>query len=201
MIGYMIAILLGLAFVGFMILMIPSPIVRVALQNCNRRDGSRSRKRTVSELKQFGNYLASFLVLVLFAAGTAGGSLVAVHQYIIPIPIVVDVLRAFDIDRAVWEAKLEEGGPADISAKYESWGLQNGYSIDHLRFWEESLWKGWCFFAVCGLLCVWFLGWFVGRCHVVATASYSQGVWKRRSIYAELDFANRKCHSKDHGKH
>ena len=203
MIGYMIAIILGLTFFGFIILIVPGSMVRAALQNCIRRDGSRSVKRTVSELKQLGDYLASLLVVVLIVAGTAGVAVVVVNRYLVPVPIVADVMSAFDIDPAVWEAKLEDrGGPADIGAKYESWGLQNGYSLDHLQVWEEVLWKGWFFFAVCGILLMGFLCWFVGKCYVVGTARYSEGVWKRRLIYTKLDFANRvKCHSKGFRRH
>ena len=203
MIGYMIAIILGLTFFGFIILIVPGSMVRAALQNCIRRDGSRSVKRTVSELKQLGDSLASLLVVVLIVAGTAGVAVVVVNRYLVPVPIVADVMGAFDIDPAVWEAKLEDrGGPADIGAKYESWGLQNGYSLDHLQVWEEVLWKGWFFFAVCGILLMGFLCWFVGKCYVVGTARYSEGVWKRRLIYTKLDFANRvKCHSKGFRRH
>jgi hypothetical protein len=201
--GYLIAIILGLAFVGFISVIVPGSIVRMALQNCTRRDGSRSRKRTVSELMQLGDYLASLLVVVLIAVGAAGVALVGVNRYIVPVPIVMDVLRAFDIDPAVWEAKLEDGGrPAGIGAKYESWGLQNGYSLDHLRTWEEILWKGWFLFAVGAILLMGFLCWFVGKCYVVGTARYSEGVWKRRLIYTKLDVANRDSgHSKSYRRH
>jgi hypothetical protein len=201
--GYLIAIILGLAFVGFISVIVPGSIVRMALQNCTRRDGSRSRKRTVSELKQLGDYLAALLVVVLIAVGTVGVALVGVNRYIVPVPIVMDVLSAFDLDPAEWKAELEGGGgPAGIGAKYESWGLQNGYSLDHLRTWEEILWKGWFFFAVGAILLMGFLCWFVGKCYVVGTARYSEGVWKRRLIYTKLDVANReKSHSKSFRRH
>ena len=60
-----------------------------------------------------------------------------------PIPIVVKIFSAFDIDPVSWEENIEIGVFGDIGAEYEQWSKSKDFSPVMARFWQEFLWNNW----------------------------------------------------------
>lgn len=176
---------------GLFVLLMPTRVFRTAWANCSRRDGSWSRRRARSEAKHVTDFLGSVL-FVLAAVVTATGTVVIViHSYIVPIPIIVDILGAYDPDPVAWEANIEKGELGDVGARYENWGADHGLSDQSLRFWQEYLWQHWLALLIIGFIVGTCFYWLFAKFYVRAAVKYGQGVLKRKRAYAEWDAHHR----------
>lgn len=113
------------------------------LQNCFRLDKSISWERIKKEIRRFSQFvLKVFIIIVCYILFNAT-LLLLCHEYIVPIPIVVKIFSAFNIDPVVWEENIEIGVFGDIGMEYEQWSKAKGFSPEIGRFWQEFLWNYW----------------------------------------------------------
>ena len=162
-------------------------LFRSILRNCVQLDGSISSKRAWWEITRLFKLGAVLLIIPLSFIGVNGLAVYGVHNYIVPIPMAVDILSVFDIDPEVWENSIENEELGDVGAQYEEWSQKQGFSPQSARFWQETLWYNW---LLLGLFTLYLLGsfyfWVVKLCSAVII-DHKKGLFRRKEIYYEID--------------
>lgn len=138
------AILIFMLFFTCTILVFLDKITfHTVLQNCFRPDKSISWERIKKEIRRFFQFILKvFIIMVCFIVFNAT-LLTLCHEYIVPIPIVVKIFSAFDINPVVWEENIEIGVFGDVGAEYEQWSKSKDFGPVTARFWQEFLWNNW----------------------------------------------------------
>lgn len=176
-----IPILLLLLAAGGGIVAALFPYRTVALARANARGPDRTRDigQAKVELRHFGQFLADALLVPLSLAVFLGTALLALHLWVIPLPLAADILGAYAFDPIAWEYAIEHEGLGDTGATYEAWGHSQGYSAERSRFFQEFLWRNWAFVLLLGLVGGGFMVWFVFRYYLRAVEVYHKGVVDR----------------------
>lgn len=173
--------------------MVPWQVVRLALQNCIRLDGSTSWRRVRRETIRLMRLVAGLLVMPVLAAVLVGSVVAVIHSYIVPLPVVHDVFRAYHSDPLVWEDNIEIGSLGDVGEDYEQWSQRKGFSPETARFWQELLWHNWMPAAIFALLIAVVLLWLFARYYVSLVRHYQKGIVQRRRMYDCRDHAPREA--------
>ena len=113
------------------------------LKNCFRSDKSISWDRFKKEIGRFSQFVLKIFIIIVYYIVFNATLLTLCHEFIVPVPIVVKIFSAFNIDPAVWEENIEIGVFGDIGAEYEQWSKAKGFSPEIGRFWQEFLWDYW----------------------------------------------------------
>jgi hypothetical protein len=116
---------------------------QTVFQNCFRPDKSISWERIKIEIRRFSRFVLKVFIIIICYIVFNAILLTLSHEYIVPIPIVVKIFSAFNIDRVAWEENIEIGVFGDIGAEYEQWSKAKGFSPETGRFWQEFLWNYW----------------------------------------------------------
>ncbi|MDX1438442.1 MAG: hypothetical protein R3284_00930, partial [Rubricoccaceae bacterium] len=173
--------------VAGVLLLLPYPAFREAYANGRRADGSQSSARRKRERKHFSEFAAFILLVPLIVVSVVGSSLIVVHEYIAPVPLLLDVMGAYRVDAEAWERAIEHEELGDVGATYEEWSARRGFRAGTARFWQEVLWDNW---PTILLLVVFGGGVFylaVSKLFIKASATYQQGVFNRSEEYRLLD--------------
>ena len=185
---WVFAALAGLAVVAIAA-SIPYYLFRIALQNRFRLDGTVSRRRTWREVRHLLDFLGGLLLVPFFVVVLMGGSLVLVHHYVIPVPLVADLALMFSPDPAVMEARTETGRLGDVGLIYGEWSERQGFSAERAYTWRKFLKRNALLLALGAALFSAFCYWFVTRYYFAAVVAYQQDVFRRRQRYHRRDRA------------
>ena len=148
-----------------------------------------SRKRTWREVRHLGDFLGGLLLVPFFVAVLAGGALVLVHYYVIPVPLVADLALMFSPDPAVMERRTEAGRLGDVGLIYGAWSEGRGFSAERAYTWRKLLKQNGLALALLAVLFGAALYWFVTRYYFAAVAAYQEDVFRRRKRYHQRDRA------------
>jgi hypothetical protein len=118
-------------------------VFHTVLQNCFRSDNNISWARTKKEIRRFFQFVLKIVIIIVLYTVFNATLLFLCHEYIVPIPIVVKIFSACDIDPVVWEDNIEIGILGDIGEEYEEWSRKKGFSPETSRFFQEFLWNYW----------------------------------------------------------
>ncbi len=162
-------------------------LFRSTLRNCVRLDGSISSKRTWGEITRLFKLGVVLLIIPLSFVAVNGMVIYFVHNYIIPIPIATNIFSVFDIDPVVWENSIENEALGDVGAQYEEWSQRKGFSPQSARFWQETLWSNWVFFALFTLYLVGTFYFLVVKMCSAVIIYQKKGLSRRREIYYNMD--------------
>ncbi len=176
-----------LVIAGTLAFTLPKQVIRTALSNCRRSDGTWSRKRAVTEIKEVTDISGGLLLALVASFVMTIGPLLLIHITIVPIPMVLDIFGAFDVNPVQWEAGIETGNLGDVGTQYEMWGQQRGYSEEKLRFWQEFLWRSWPVLLALAAVFTGLFYWFVSRFYLSAAAHYGRRIVKRCRYYQMHD--------------
>lgn len=166
---------------------LPFRVFAVARRNARRMDGSFSTYRLRTEAKHIGSLFGEFLLVVIAAVSVFGIILMTIHEYIVPLPMVADMLSQFHLNPERWEYNIEHGDLGDMGAHYEAWSRRRGFSDSSARFWQEFLWVQWLGLAVIGLTLLYYFGRFLVHFYGTALVTYAHGVLKRNKAYTRRD--------------
>lgn len=118
-------------------------VFRTVLQNCFRSDKNISWNRTKKEIKRLFQFVFKILIIIILYIILNAGFLFLCHRYIVPIPTVIKIFSAFDVDSVVWEKNIEIGLYGDVGEEYERWSKEQNFNPQTARFWQEFLWNYW----------------------------------------------------------
>ena len=176
-----------IAFIVFpvagVLLLLPYPSFRTALGNCERADGTQSRARTKRERKHAADFAARILLVPIIVVAVVGTSLIVVHEFVAPIPLLLDVMETYEVNSEAWERAIEHEELGDVGARYEEWSSRRGFEANTARFWQETLWNNWM--TLLALLVggggVFYVA--VSKFFVGASVAYQRGVGARAEEY------------------
>lgn len=174
-----VVLLLLVTGVGALVALFPYRTVALARARTRRSDGTRNREQAKVELRHFGHFLADALLVPLSLTVVLGAALLAVHLWVIPLPLAADILGAYAFDPVAWEHAIEQEDLGDTGVTYESWGASQGYSEERVRFFQEFLWRNWAFVLLGGLVGGVLVVGFTFRYYLKAVEAYHQGVVTR----------------------
>lgn len=166
---------------------LPYRVFYVATRNVTRLDGTFSKGRLQREVRYATSLLGEFLLLVIIVVSISGFILLVIHEYIVPLPMVADMLSQFDLDPVQWEYNIEHGELGDMGAKYEAWSRSRGFSESSARFWQEFLWMQWIALAAIGSFLAYTGGRFLLHFYGTALVKYAHGVLSRNKAYRRRD--------------
>lgn len=178
----------ALAFVVIIVVgVLPYHVFRVASRNVYRIDGTLSYGRCRREVRHLTSLLGQMLVLVTTGLGSVVFGLVVVDQYVVPLPMVSEMVSQFDSNPVQWEYNIEHGIYGDLGEQYEAWSHSRGFSTSSARFWQEFLWLQWGAIAIVGMVLI-FRGFrFLARWHNAAVLAYARKVLARSKEYQVRD--------------
>jgi len=169
------------------LLLLPYPSFRTAMGNCAWTDGTQSQARTKRERKHAVDFVAHVLLVPIIVVAVVGTSLIVVHEFISPIPLLLDVMGAYQVDSEAWEHAIEHEELGDVGARYEEWSGRSGFEADTARYWQEALWNNWM--TLLALLVagggVFYVA--VSKIFIGASAAYQRGVRARAEEYRMHD--------------
>ena len=184
---FTIALIVFLAFLALALFAFPWRLVRIAASNSRRVDGSISRKRAGIELKQGSNFMAEVLLVPVLATSLFMAAFFVVDRYVIPLPLLRDVLSIFDTQFAVWDENMESGQFGDVGVTYGEWARSRGYSENTGYTIRKFLKNNWLALAVVSVVAGGFFYWFITRYYLSALKAYNKKLMRRRENYRYVD--------------
>ena len=128
-------------FVTISRLFIDISVFRTVLRNCKRLGNGVSWYRTKREIGHLIKLFSVILIISLIYVMVNSVIMIIVNDYIIPFPIAIKIISAFDIDPIVWEKNIEIGIYGDIGIEYEKWAENIGFSLRTTDFLQKFLWE------------------------------------------------------------
>lgn len=131
----------------------PSKGIGLIVRNCVHLDGRFSMERMKAELSHFILFLIVLIAVPVIYIGSNLAAIWTVHNYIVPIPLVVKIFGSFSLDEEVWEAKIERdiANMESVSRQYDQWSSQNGVSRETSETMQKMLWHSWPLYLGLGL--------------------------------------------------
>ena len=164
-----------------LILMIPQHVVRTAIGNCTRADGTKSVRRKRREIKHLLEFILSVLSIPALIVGIHVGIFMLVDKfYVESIPTEwVDEIERADTD---------EGEVGEALAKFTDWQEQQR-KILHTAptSWHDALRKNWLFLAADVVLMGILLYWVIGPLYIGLVSNYREGIERRHRHYIWID--------------
>lgn len=182
-----LGLILFVAFLLLALLTFPWRLAAVAAGNAHRTDGSFSRKRARIEVRSGFSFMTEVLLAPILATTMIMGSLFVVDRYVIPLPLLRDVVSLFDAKFDVWDERMESGRFGDVGLTYGEWAKSRGYSANTsytIRKFVKNNWLALTIVAVGGAV---FIYWFVVQYYLSALIQYRNKVFGRREQYRVVD--------------
>lgn len=184
-------LLIGVAiFVVTLLLVVlafPWRLLRQAASNARRPDGTFSRARARIEVRKGVSFLGEVVLVPLLATTVLIGACFGVDRYLIPLPLLRDVVSLFDPRFSVWDEAMETGRFGDVGITYGEWARSRGYSQNvgvTLRHFLKNNWLALTLIAVTLVVAVY---WFVLRYYLAALQSFYSDLQVRSERYRRLD--------------
>jgi hypothetical protein len=184
---FTIALIIFLAFLALALFAFPWRLARIAASNSRRVDGSISRKRAGIELKQGSSFMADVLLVPVLATSLFMAAFFVVDRYVIPLPLLRDVLSLFDAQFAVWDENMESGQFGDVGVTYGEWARSRGYSENTGYSIRKFLKNNWLALVVVSVVAGAFFYWFTTRYYLSALKAYNKKLMRRRENYRYVD--------------
>ncbi len=166
---------------------LPYRLLRFARANCRRMDNSFSRLRAKKELRQLVSFSAEVLMVPILALGLSGAALMAVHTWLIPLPLLEQVISLFEPSFAKWDDNMESGEFGDVGRTYGEFAESAGYSRETAYSMRKTLKHGWWVFAILFVAFAVFIYWFVTNYYLYVVDQYRKGIFERQTEYSRVD--------------
>ncbi len=172
------------------LLLLPYSSFRMAVANRTRLDGTRSSARSRRERKHASDFAVSIVLVPIIVVAVVGSALIVVHEFIAPIPLLLDIMGAYQVDAEAWERAIEREDLGDVGAEYEAWSAKRGFGSTSARFWQDTLWGNWLTLLVllAGCVAVFYVA--VSKLYIRASVEYQKGVTARSEEYVLRDLTN-----------
>ncbi len=112
--------------------------------------GVQERKGKMSVYGRIRAHNSGLAALILVLIG--GGLLSYVHNFVIPLPMALNVFSAYDSDKDLWEYKIEKENLGDLGEQHEEWSSEKGLGYESSRFWQNDLWENWRTYILMGVI-------------------------------------------------
>lgn len=182
-----IAIFLFAAFLLLALLTFPWRLARTAVANARRLDGTISRKRAAIEARKGGSFMAEVLLVPLLATTLLSSGFMIVDQYLIPLPMLRDIVSMFDIRFSTWDERMEAGRFGDVGLTYGEWARSRGYSDDLGYTLRKFMKNNWFALIVAAALAAAAVYWFVAAYYIAILRRYRICLLRRREDYRKVD--------------
>ncbi len=169
------------------VLAFPWRLLRMAATNAKRPDGTLSRARARIEVRKGAGFLGEVVLVPLLATTLLVGACFGVDRYLIPLPLLRDVVSLFDPRFSVWDEAMETGRFGDVGLTYGEWARSRGYSqnVGHtLRRFLKNNWLALVLLAVAATVAVY---WFVIRYYLATLEAFYRELQVRSERYRRLD--------------
>lgn len=172
------------------LILLPYSSFRKAVANCRRLDGSRSIARSKRERRHAADFATRIVLVPIIVVAVVGSALIVVHEFIAPIPLLLDIMGAYRVDAEAWEHAIEREELGDVGAEFEAWSADRGFGPTSARFWQETLWDNWLALLVLlvGCAAVFYVA--VSKVYISASVEYQKGVAARSEQYGLRDLTN-----------
>ncbi len=184
--GLFALVLVGLA-IGFIALTFPYRMMTLTFANCRRADGQRSGRRTKKEVRKLIELLGELLLFPILGTAFITAAVLIVHTFVIPIPLVVDVMGMFSPDGTVWEERTETGELGDVGRLYGEWSDEQGFSQERAYGIRKFLKRNWLVLLLLATAITAVAYVFITGYYVSCLKSYHDGLLMRKKRYAEHD--------------
>ena len=182
-----VAILLFGAFLLLALLTFPWRLARAAVANARRLDGTVSKRRVAIEAKKGGSFMAEVLLMPLLATTLLTSGFMIVDRFMIPLPLLRDVVSLFDVRFSNWDERMESGRFGDVGVTYGEWVRSRGYSDDAGYTMRKFLKNNWLALLVAAALAGAAVYWFAVRYYIAILRRYRKLLLRRRENYRKLD--------------
>jgi uncharacterized sporulation protein YeaH/YhbH (DUF444 family) len=178
---YWILLLIAVSLTLILIATVPQNILRTAIENCTRADGSKSVRRRQRESKSALSFLSGIVVIpLILIAIHVSATMMVEHFYVVYVP-------------EEWVAKIEwadtvEGSVSEAMAEFSEWrDQQQAHDYDNKASWQEAIWDNWMYFIADALLMGIVVYYFLGPYYLLLVSNFTKGVERRHRVYVRID--------------
>ncbi len=166
----------------------PKRICHAIRKNCQRLNGSISKRRKTLEQVHFMDFMAGVLVVVLLLLLAFNAIVYIVHTRVVPLPLAADAFQQFDWDKHTWRANLVDPAAGDIAGQFADW--QESGSV-RARFNLFGLVTTWPVLVLFGILVGSGMLISLGRVYISCLTNYERAVHRRYQEYFAHDMKRR----------
>lgn len=131
--------------------------------------------------------MGEVLLVPILATTLLTGACFLVDRYLIPLPLLRDVVSLFDLRFSVWDENMESGRFGDVGLTYGEWAQSRGYSANTGFTIRKFLKNNWLALVILSAGLAFFVYWFVIRYYLSALVEYNKELYQRREKYRVLD--------------
>ncbi|MEZ6135872.1 MAG: hypothetical protein R3C53_13275 [Pirellulaceae bacterium] len=166
---------------------LPRKLRLIAESNCFRLNESRSTRRTHIEsraIRKLQTDIGGSLLVVLLGGN---GFALAIHHFVIPIPLAANAISSFHVDRQAWKEEIQR---QRIDDQYKSAYQQNlRGSPQEADQAANQLWRSWPAVALAGILAAMAAQAYLVGMYRRSLAAYARGLAFRAEEYAQCDIS------------
>lgn len=174
-------------FVEVMTQRMPSGLLNASRDNCQRLDGSRSRRRTARENKALWKVRSDLWAIMLILASVATAELYAFHSYVFPMSLGADVAAALGDGSGDLKSALRQ---RNVDDRFYQWSRgTTRASKAEIRHRMQTLWIAWP--VIVGLVLASAVAgvWLIRYAYLRVLKEFQQGIAARAQQYLNLDTA------------
>ena len=180
-IGIVLCLLVGFG------LALPQESRRRIRLNCYRLDGSWSLARALREFDHLLDLTGKALLVPGFLLLTGNLSVLAVHWFVIPLPLATEVFDRFHPHPRQWEHGIEDARAGDLTQKHEEWYVAQGGSEETARFWQDVMWSTWPVLGLGAFVLVLLAFRLTGKAYGLALKEFHTKLLERQGNYVRHD--------------
>ena len=127
------------------------------------------------------------MLVPVLAATILTGSVFMVDRYVIPLPLLRDVISLFDIRFSVWDENMETGAFGDVGVTYGEWAASRGYGAGTGRTIRKFIKNNWLGLVLISIAIAFLVYWFVVQYYLASVIAYKRELTRRREQYRLVD--------------
>lgn len=176
---------------------LPTPVVRIAIANCFRSDGTFSRYRSRFEFRAIaglGRSMLAVLLVILAPLLLAG---LAIHSFVIPAPLAVEALLTDFSDADAWRTNPKRGPFEDVARRHERFVMEQGGTRQDALGIQKVLWQSLPAIGIVWLISMFVFADWICRLSRAAFQDYHHGLRTRSLILTNKRHAAHLCTQPD----
>lgn len=130
----------ALLILAFGILSVPKQIRELMYSNCFDVERQFNPRYAAREGMVLADYLGGIFLFGAIPVGVVALTLILIHSYVIPLPMLTDALALFSFDGEQWRDQIFQGERGRLAEKHSLWLQRQGVNAEQAVAVQTSLW-------------------------------------------------------------
>ncbi len=175
------------------VVVLPTPVLREAMRNCFRSDGTFSGYRSKYEFRAFTDLGRTMLVVLLLILSPLLLAAIAIHSLVIPAPLAIEALLTNFSDSDAWRTNPRRGPFEDVARRHEQFVMEQGGTRQDALKIQRVLWRSLPAIGIVWLAAMFVFADWICRLSRTAFRDYHHGLRTRSMILSNKRHARHLC--------